>query len=198
MKKFCLTLLVLMGVTSLANAQIIRPAGVVRQTTVKVEREKTAGHWENEVGRLTHSVGALVGNNDCGEINAGIDYTAQYRFNPYLSVVAGLWAGTWYYFEDDWGIELRGGAKVHPLATSFPNSKFQPYIAVWAGILFPPYMEYGYGLGSVFIPILEIGCDIYRFSKPLFISLNINRVKEYMDHEDYMIPGIYLKAGLKF
>ncbi len=201
MKKLIITLLALVGAASLANAQMIRPSGVVKQTRVKIERERpTAGDWGDEVGRLSHSVGALVGYNDTDEVNAGVDYTAQYRFGSYVSVVAGLWAGYWYYFDDDFGIELRGGVKIHPIASTFPESEFQPYIAGWVGVLLPPYISDSgaYGLGSAFIPTLEIGCDVYRYSKPLYISLNINRVEEVMDYEDYTIPGVYLKAGVKF
>ena len=204
MKRFCLTILVLVGSVSLANAQMIRPSGVVKQTRVKIERERpTAGDWSNEVGRFSHSVGALVGYNYTDEVNAGVDYTVQYRFGSFVSVVAGLWAGYWFYFDNDWGVELRGGVKIHPIASTFPESEFQPYIAGWVGVLLPPYtyMSNGgaaYGLGSLFIPTLEIGCDVCRYSKPLYISLNINMVKKYMDYEDYMIPGVYLKAGVKF
>ena len=87
MKRFALLLFALVGAVGLANAQMIRPSGVVKQTRVKIEREKTTiGVWSDEVGRITHSVGALASLD-----YAGLDYTAQYRLSPLLSVGAGIW-----------------------------------------------------------------------------------------------------------
>ena len=210
MKRFCLALLALVGAASLANAQIIRPAGVVRQTTVKVEREKTAGHWENEVGHWTHSVGALVGKDVTvakeEDSIIAVDYNLQYRFNPLFSAGIGAWCGFSDNYEDDFGMNLRANLKLHPLATIAPESKYQPYLALWGEWLIPNDEVHNNSEGDgtdALAWTAELGCDIYGGRFPFYISLNATLREDYTRSpvgapQPYAMVCLILKGGIKF
>ncbi len=203
MKRFALLLFALVGAVGLANAQMIRPSGVVKQTRVKIEREKTTiGVWSDEVGRITHSVGALASLD-----YAGLDYTAQYRLSPLLSVGAGIWGGYGDWYDDKIGVELRANVRVHPLALFKSESQFQPYVSVWAGYITPNlWIIYNGGNQNggkewghhPFALTFEAGCDAYKWGRPLFLSFNLN-MNTFDDYdEEYWLFGAYLKGGIKF
>jgi hypothetical protein len=219
MKRFCLTLLILVSAVSLANAQIIRSSGVVKKTRVSVEREKTEKvktnetySWQNEVGRITHSAGVVIGS-DFDMLMLMADYNAQYRFSPLLSAGGGIWAGWWWPFGilsiGHVGFEPRVNIRIHPLAESHPNSPFQPYASLNLGTLLPPFEvdggNYGYGVDSWAILTGEIGCDWYHKGRTLFASININSFHEYEWGEgeysynnDWDILSLMFKIGVRF
>lgn len=204
MKRLYLTLLLLVSTVCLANAQMIRPSGVVRKTKVKIEREKTNGSWADEIGRWTHSAGALAGS-DWDDVMLAVDYTLQYRFNPLLSAGFGAWCGVWCAYEDFFGIDLRANLKIHPLANIKPDSRFQPYVALWGDIIIPnndsknSMAEYG---TDVLAGTAELGCDIYGSRFPIYISLNLNIRNDYGEYEwdvwDELVYSVFLKGGIKF
>lgn len=206
MKRFCLTLLVLVSAVGLANAQIIRSSGVVKKTRVSVEKERTEKietnetyAWQNEIGRITHSAGALIGS-DFDMWMFVADYNAQYRFSPLFSAGVGAWVGMWGSYQDEFGLNLRANVKLHPLATALPESKYQPYIALWGDVIIPS-ADYTWGGTDPVAMTAEIGCDIYGNHNPLFVALSLNIRndwgEEYMKWEE-LVYSPCLKVGVKF
>lgn len=206
MKRFCLTLLVLVSAVSLANAQIIRSSGVVKKTRVSVEREKTEKvktnetySWQNEVGRITHSAGVVLGS-DFDMLMLMADYNAQYRFSPLFSAGVGAWVGMWGGYDDEFGLNLRANVKFHPLATLRPESKYQPYIALWGDVIIPN-ADYTWAGTDPIAMTAEIGCDIYGNHRPLFVAFSLNIRNDWGNEYMFWEESVYspcLKVGMKF
>lgn len=174
MKRLFITLFVLVGAVTFANAQIVRSAGVVRKTAHRVEKTRQTATYEQEIGRWTQSAGATLGIDFESTIVIGPRYNISRRLSPLFAVGGNAWLGYRETKDGDLHIEASLFASIFPLANLRPKSNIQPFLGFSNGFSMPDMFDTGDIIGHAYFLNYALGCDIYgpQFNSTLAVEFS--------------------------